>query len=90
MGSRKFWLAVATFISALAALFFDLNLPVEPMVAAGAIISTYMIGQSWVDKSTVEGQAGIIGNETLIQAQAYIKYLEAEMEELASDNQEEG
>jgi len=72
-------LAVGTFLSATALIFFDVEL--DPLALAGAagVLMAYMGGQSWVDKTGIQGQADIMKNESLLQAQAYIKYLEAEL-----------
>lgn len=81
--SRKFVLAVATFASAVAVIMFDVEL--DPLALAGAagVIMAYMGGQSWVDKTNIQGQADIMKNESLLQAQAYIKYLESELAKFA-------
>jgi len=80
IGSRKFVLAVATFVSALLVIFLDVEIEPGVLVGAAAIISTYIGGQSWIDKSVVQGNADVMKNESLLQAQAYIKYLEAQLQ----------
>ena len=85
LSSRKFWVAVATFVSALAAIFFDVELPVEPLVGAAGVLIAYLVGQSWVDKTGVQAQGDIVKNETLLQAQQYIAYLENQVAQAGAE-----
>jgi len=80
--SRKFAVVIATAVAALAKMFFP-DVDVDPAALAGVagILMAYLVGQSWVDKTAVAGQAEIVKNESLIQAQAYIKYLEGQFAE---------
>lgn len=80
IGSRKFLFALGTFISALGVIFLDLEIDPGLLAGAAAVIVAYIGGQSWIDKSVIQGNAEVMKNESLIQAQAYIKYLEAQLQ----------
>lgn len=86
LGSRKFWVAIATLVSSLAAVFFDVEIPTEPLIGAAGILVAYLVGQSWVDKTVVQGQADIVKNESLLQAQQYVAYLENELAKFAKED----
>lgn len=57
------------------------EIPIDPaaLIGVAGVLMAYLFGQSWVDKEAVKGQAQVIGNESLIQAQTYIKYLESQL-----------
>ena len=82
LASRKFWVAVVPAVFAIVNAVFGWQVPVSPEVVVGlaGVLMAYLFGQSWVDKSAVEGQARVVGNEALLQAQAYIRFLESQLE----------
>lgn len=86
LSSRKFWVAIVTLISSLALIFFDLEVPTEPLLGAAAILVTYLFGQSWVDKTDIEARGEIVKNESLLQAQQYIAYLESQLAEVDEES----
>ncbi len=87
--SRKFWVVVATFVASAVAIFYpDVAVNEEAIVGAAGVAIAYLFGQSWVDKTQVNGQLDLAKNEGLLQAQAYIKFLEAQVGELGEETPE--
>lgn len=81
LASRKFWVAISPLVIALVVELTGTELPIteEAFLGVAGVLMAYLLGQSWVDKEAVKGQAVIVGNENMLQAQAYIKYLEAQL-----------
>lgn len=91
LASRKFWVAVVPAVLAIVAAStgWDLSgISPETIIGLAGVLMAYLFGQSWVDKTAVSGQADIVKNESLLQAQAYIKYLESELAKLSGDGSE--
>ncbi len=77
--SRKFWVVIASFATALTSLFADVDVDPEALVGFAGIVMSYLIGQSWVDKAAAskaveDGAAG-----ALAAAEAYARALEAQL-----------
>ena len=69
---------VAVFTAAaLVAFFFDWS--VLPFAAAALVAATFQIGDALIGAAAVKGNADVMKNETLLQAQSYIAYLENEL-----------
>lgn len=88
LASRKFWVAVVPAVLAIVTALTGEEIPIEPeaLIGVAGVLMAYLFGQSWVDKTAVQGQADIVKNESLLQAQAYIKYLENELAQLGATN----
>ena len=81
LASRKLWVAITPLAIAIVVALTGTDLPIseEAFLGVAGVLMAYLFGQSWVDKEGVKGQALIVGNENMLQAQAYIKYLEAQI-----------
>ena len=53
--SRKFWMAIATGLLIIANEGLNLNLPNEAIMTIVAVIITYILGQSYVDRGNNNG-----------------------------------
>lgn len=62
-----------------------MDIPTEPLVGVAGVLIAYLVGQSWVDKTTVQAQGDIVKNESLLQAQQYIAFLENKLKEVGED-----
>ena len=80
--SRKFWVIVSTFVVSVVGLFNpELAADVDPLAIVGlaGVVIAYLGGQSWVDKTQVDGQLKVARDEGLLQAQAYIQSLQTQL-----------
>ncbi len=80
--SRKFWVTVATSVVAVVGVFNpEIAAEVDPLALAGlaGVIIAYLGGQSWIDKTQIDGQLKVARDEGLLQAQAYIQQLQTQL-----------
>ena len=80
--SRKFWVTVSTFVVGVVGIFNpELAAEVDPLALAGlaGVVIAYLGGQSWIDKTQVDGQLQLARDEGLLQAQAYIQQLQTQL-----------
>ena len=80
--SRKFWVTVSTFVVGVVAIFQpELANEIDPIALAGlaGVVIAYLGGQSWIDKTQVDGQLKVARDEGLLQAQQYIQSLQTQL-----------
>ena len=80
--SRKFWVIVSTFVVSVVGIFNpELAADVDPLALAGlaGVAIAYLGGQSWIDKTQIDGQLQVARDEGLLQAQAYIQQLQTQL-----------
>ena len=80
--SRKFWVTVATFVVGAIAMFSpDVAAHLDPVALAGlaGVVIAYLTGQSWIDKTQIDGQLKVARDEGLLQAQQYIQSLQTQL-----------
>ena len=80
--SRKFWVTVATFVVAVVGMFQpDIAAEIDPLALAGlaGVVIAYLTGQSWIDKTQIDGQLQVARDEGLLQAQQYIQQLQTQL-----------
>ena len=80
--SRKLWVTVATFaVGGIATFNPELAESIDPLALAGlaGVVIAYLGGQSWVDKTQIDGQLQVARDEGLLQAQAYIQQLQTQL-----------
>ena len=80
--SRKLWVTIATFVVAVVATFNpEIAEQIDPLALAGlaGVVIAYLGGQSWVDKTQIDGQLQVARDEGLLQAQAYIQTLQTQL-----------
>ena len=80
--SRKFAVTVATFVVAVVATFNpEIADAIDPLALAGlaGVVIAYLGGQSWIDKTQIDGQLQVARDEGLLQAQAYIQQLQTQL-----------
>ncbi len=88
--SRKFWVTVATFVVGVIAIFNpELAEQIDPLALAGVagVVIAYVGGQSWIDKTAVDGQLKVARDEGLLQAQQYINSLQQQLAALQALSQ---
>lgn len=74
--SRKFFVVVSAFIAGVALVLFDLEIDPEALIGFGAIVVTYLGGQSWVDKAQAANAIDQSVRNALSAAEAYARTLE--------------
>lgn len=69
--SRKFWVAIGAAAVSVANAIWDLGLDPEAGIGLAVVLGTYLLGQSWVDRTEVETviKAEVELNKQRIQAQ---------------------
>ncbi len=80
--SRKFWVTVAAFVVGVVAIFQpDIAAELDPTALASlaGIVIAYLGGQSWIDKTQIDGQLKVARDEGLLQAQQYIQSLQTQL-----------
>ncbi len=88
--SRKLWIALGSVISILIAEYFGVD--VEPQAIAGlaVVASTYIVGQSLVDKGVGAEQVKVAGDVGRAQLELYARNLEAQLTEMMENVPEQG
>lgn len=86
--SRKLWVTVATIIAfAINAAVGDDVVSTEAAIAVAMIAGTYVLGQSWVDKTVVTEEIKVGGDMARIEVIAYAKNLEQRLAALLEEEE---
>ena len=81
--SRKFWIAIGAAVVSVANAIWDLGIDPEAGVGLAVVIGTYLLGQSWVDKTEIET---VVAAEVEVNKQR----IQAELVRIANEARNEG